>query len=171
MGELTIPSAMAVSLRRLRSGSAMMTHRPEWATDAELMEMRQFIRASLRPAGFTTTAEHLDGVAKLIAMPNDDEARLVYVEALKDFPPDVLAKSCKSVVLSHLSQRPPTVAVFVRACRENLDYQRRLGWQRAIDGLMQKPMKEKHVRTPEEKARVLAGFEALRKGEYRGAQQ
>lgn len=171
MDELTIPEATAASLRRLRGASAMMTHRPAWATENELAAMRQTVQNLLLPTGYTATAEALDGLAKMIPMPKDETARLVYVEALKDFPPDVLAKGCKSVVLSHLSQRPPNVAVIVKACREDADYQRRLGWQRGIDALSRKPVKPVHQKpTADERQRVVAGFEALREGRWQAGQ-
>lgn len=160
MDDLMLP---VVSLRRLRSGSALQQHRPTWATDEELNELKKAVRPLLAPTGFTETAAILDGVSKLIAMPKEEQAMLVYVETLKDFPRDVLEKSCKSVVQSHLSQRPPNVAVFRRVCQEDVDYQRRLGWLRSIDALFAKPMPSERPKvTPGERARILEGFERLR---------
>lgn len=159
-----VAADVAVSLKRLNGSSAAATYRPMWATDDMLDRMDETVSALLRPSGFTATAQVLDQVAALIPMPATEEGMQGYIERLMEYPLDVLARCCELVVRSHLSQKPPNVAVFIREASGDHLYQRRVRMRQEIAWLRKKEIREhaKPAKGTPEYDRVLAGFERLR---------
>lgn len=65
----------------------------------------------------------------VLAMPevSDDGPDVIgiWVDRLRRFPPDVLARAIDAVIDRHKWPRPPTIADVVQACNEDADYGRR----------------------------------------------
>lgn len=152
-----IPPDAAVSLKRLRGFSGNATYRPAWATEEALETMRQWLDRLLRPAEWTETGQLLEQVSRMIAMPAT-EAVEGYIERLKDYPTDVLARACEGVVRSQLSTRPPAVGVFLKAVNADHKYQQRLRMKTNLLMLERLPSDFRPKPTGEERERIEAGF-------------
>lgn len=169
-GAITIPeqtplaASAAGFLKRLKNWHGALNHetyRPMWAAEEALTEGREALDRLLTPAGWTATAGILDQVAALIPMPKDAEAVKGYAERLQEYPLDVLARGCESVVRSHLSHRPPTVGVFVKAINADHRYQTRLRMRTNLTAVERLPVDHRPKPTGAERERIAAGFGEL----------